>query len=63
MTGSGATIQALGRTLADSGHLSNTLVVEYGTTVHNLISIPKFDRLGYATVNASQIPCGNMRLG
>ena len=50
MAGAGATIQSLGRTLPDNGHLSDALVVKDGTTVHNLISIPKFDRLGYTTV-------------
>ena len=50
MAGSGATIQALGRTLPDNGPLSDTLVVKDGTIVQNLISIPKFDRLGYTTV-------------
>ena len=50
MAGAGATIQSLGRTLPDNGHLSDTLVVKDGSTVHNLISIPKFDRLGYTTV-------------
>ena len=40
----------MGRTLPDNGHLSDTLVVKDGTIVHNLISIPKFDRLGYTTV-------------